>query len=572
MLAASLSMDCVPDIPRRKWLLPAALAAVVLAASASGCGGAASTTGPPPAAAAPATTHAKSQGTTFPLFRVAEDTSIDYLDPGLTYSPEGLNVIWNVYLPLLGYRHVSGAAGATIVPYLARRLPRVSADGRTYTLYLRPGLTYSNGAPVRASDFKATVERDFKLDSPGAGYFYDIVGADEARKSKGGDISGIVTDDATGRITITLKTPQGDFVNVLASEFAAPVPANAPASDTSTHPLPATGPYVIQSYAPNRQIVEVRNPHFDAAALGGSVPAGNPDKVVWDIVGDPGAAMQRTTAGQDDWDPQPIPASSWDDIEAKASDQVRIYTPPNTYYFFMNTRVWPFNKVQVRRAVNYAIDRDELVAIYGGLARPTENILPPTYPSYTKHSLYPHDLVEARRLIRAAGATGARVTVWNHDRGLDPKATAYLVKVLDSIGLKAKQHIVPSAVYWATIGNEATNAQIGFADWFQDYPHPLDWFDVLLNGERITKTYNNNYANFDDKEVNAEIDVLNKQPIPTSPVNSRWAALDRQIMLEAPWAPFLNREFTDYFNKRVDLGCYVNQVVYGFDYATICVR
>ena len=547
------------------------LSLVQLALLATGCGGAASTAaGPSAAAAAPLKSAAA--GPTFPIFRVAEDTSIDYLDPGLTYSPEGLNVIWNVYLPLLGYRHVGGAGGSTIVPYLARSLPKVSANGRVYTLVLRRGLTYSNGEPVKASDFKAAVERDFELDSPGAGYFYDIVGADEARKAKGGHISGIVADDKTGRITITLKTPQGDFANVLASEFAAPVPANAPPSDTSTHPLPATGPYVIQSYAPNKQIVEVRNPQFHAARLGGNVPAGNADKVVWDIVGDAATALQRTTSGQDDWDPQPIPAASLAATEAKYGDQLKIYTPPNTYYFFMNTKVAPFDKLKVRQAVNYAIDRRALVAIYGGLAQPTENILPPTYPSYTKHSLYRHDVAKARKLIKEAGAVGAHVLVWNHDRGLDPKATQYLVKVLDSIGLKAKQHIVSSAVYWATIGNEATNAQIGFADWFQDYPHPLDWFDVLLNGERITKTYNNDYANFDDKAVNAEIDALNKQPIPTSPVNSRWAALDRQIMLKAPWAPFLNREFTDFFNSKVNLGCYVNQVVYGFDYSTICMR
>jgi peptide/nickel transport system substrate-binding protein len=548
-----------------QWLCLAPLAAL-----AAGCGAASTAGGPAAAQAAPV--QATSAGPTFPVFHVAEDTSIDYLDPGLTYSPEGLNVIWNVYLPLLGYRHVNGAGGSTIVPYLARSLPQVSADGRVYTLVLRTGLRYSNGQPVKASDFKATVERDFKLDSPGAGYFYDIVGADDARKAKGGHISGIIADDATGTITITLKTPQGDFANVLASEFAAPVPANAPDSDTSTRPLPATGPYVIQSYAPNKQIVEVRNPQFHAAQFDGNVPAGNPDKVVWDIVGDDATALQRTEQGQEDWDPQPIPQASLAATEAKYGDQLKIYTPPNTYYFFMNTKVAPFDKLAVRRAVNYAIDRRALVAIYGGLAQPTENILPPTYPSYTKHSLYPHDLAKARQLIKQAHAVGAHVLVWNHDRGLDRKATEYLVKVLDSIGLKAKEHIVSSAVYWATVGNEATDAQIGFADWFQDYPHPLDWFDVLLNGERITKTYNNNYANFDDKAVNAEIDDLNKQPIPTSPVNSRWASLDRQIMLQAPWAPFLNREFTDFFNSKVDLGCYVNQVVYGFDYSTICMR
>jgi peptide/nickel transport system substrate-binding protein len=535
---------------RLAWLLAAL--AVVLAVSA----------------ASPAATRK----TAFPVLRVAQDTSIDYLDPGLTYSPEGLNVIWNVYLPLLGYRHAGGVDGATIVPYLARDLPTVTNGGKTYTLYLRKGIEYSNGQPVKASDFKATIERDFKLDSPGTGYFYNIVGADDARRSKSGHISGIAADDGTGKITIRLESPQGDFANVLASEFAAPVPANAPSSDTSTHPLPATGPYMIQSYQPNKQIVEVRNPHFRASALGGNVPAGNPDKVVWDIVADAATALHRTTNGQDDWDPQQIPSSSLKSVEAKYAGQLKVYTPPNTYYFFMNTRVAPFDNVLVRRAVNYAIDRDALAQIYGGLASPTENILPPTYPSYAKHTLYPHDLAKAKKLVKQAHAASAKVTVWNHAYGLDPKATEYLVGVLDSIGLKARQHTVTSAVYWATIGNQATNAQIGFADWFQDYPHPLDWFDVLLNGERITKTYNNNYANFDDKAVNAEIDALNKQAIPTSPVNSRWASLDRQIMIQAPWAPFLNREFTDFFNEKVEVACYVNHVVYGFDYSTICMR
>src|SRR5581483_3548573 len=187
---------------------------------------------------------------------------------------------------------------------------------------------------------------------------------------------------------------------------------------------------------------------FRAAKLGGNVPSGNPDKVVWDIVGDDAAALHGTTSGKYDWDPQEVPQGSLAATEAKYPDQLKIYTPPNTYYFFMNTRVPPFNKLAVRRAVNYAIDRRALVAIYGGLAQPTENILPPTYPSYSKHSLYRHDLAKAKELIKRAHAVGARVLVWNHDRGIDPKATEYLVKVLDSIGLKAKQRIVPSAVYW----------------------------------------------------------------------------------------------------------------------------
>ena len=198
------------------------------------------------------------------------DEATDYLDPGLSDTAEGWGVMWNVYLPLLGYRHVNGKAGAKLVPYLATALPRISHDRKTYTLTLRKHLKYSDGSDVKASDFKATIERDFLLDSAGAAFFRNIVGAKEFAKSpqrlKGG-IRGILVDDTTGTIEIRLAQPQADFANVLASEFAAPVPADSPPTDTSLHPLPSTGPYEITSYQPTSQILEQRNPHFRALAL-----------------------------------------------------------------------------------------------------------------------------------------------------------------------------------------------------------------------------------------------------------------------------------------------------------------
>ncbi len=238
----------------------------------------------------------------------------------------------------------------------------------------------------------------------------------------------------------------------------------------------------------------------------------------------------------------------------------------------MNNRVAPFNNLKVRQAVNYAINRQALVRIYGGLAAPTQNVLPPTYPQYKQLNLYPYNLAKAKSLIAASGDKGMSVTVWNHDRGSDPKATAYLTSVLNSIGLKAKEKVINSAVYWTTVGNQATKAQIGFADWFQDYPHPLDWFDVLLNGERITQTHNNNYANFDDKSVNSQIDSLKKEPTLDNKSNARWATIDKEVMQQAPWAPFINRQFTDFFYSSIDLSCYINHVLYQFDFSTICKK
>jgi peptide/nickel transport system substrate-binding protein len=511
-----------------------------------------------------------SGGKTFANFRLAYDTGIDYLDPGLSYTVEGWGIMWNVYLPLIGYKHANGPDGATLVPYLAKDMPKVSADGKTYSLTLRSGLKYSDGTAIKASDFAATIERDFKVDSPGVGFFGNIVGADTYGKTKTGHISGITTDDATGAITIKLNSPQGDFSNILATEFAALVPANSPDKDQSTSPLPSSGPYMIKSYAPNKKAIVVRNPNFDASQFDGNVPSGNPDMMTVDIIGDDTVALQRVISGQDDYDFHQLPPDRLASTQQKYGDQIKVYTPANTYYFFMNNRVAPFDNVKVRQAVNYAINRDALIRIYGGLGQPTENVLPPTYPSYKKHDLYPYDLAKAKKLIQESGQAGAQVVVWNHDRGTDPKASAYLADVLNSIGLKAKEKIINSAVYWTTVGNQATKAQIGFADWFQDYPHPLDWFDVLLNGDRITDTHNNNYANFDDKAVNAKIASLKKEPSLTDSVNADWAALDNTIMEQAPWAPFMNRQFTDFFNADMDLSCYVNHVLYQFDFQSIC--
>jgi peptide/nickel transport system substrate-binding protein len=549
-----------------KWLLTAAAFAVGLALIASACGGG----GKKSSTAGGSTSGGTATGKSFANFRLAYDTGIDYLDPGLSYTVEGWGIMWNVYLPLLGYKHVAGPDGATIVPYLAKDLPKVSSDGKTYELTLRSGLKYSDGTAVKASDFAASIERDFKVDSPGVGFFGNIVGADTFGKTKTGHISGITTDDKTGAITIKLNSPQGDFENILATEFAALVPASAPAKDQSTTPMPATGPYMIKSYAPNKQAIVVRNPNFDASAFGGNVPAGNPDKMTVDIIGDDTVALQRVISGQDDYDFHQIPPDRLASTQQKYGAQIKVYTPANTYYFFMNTRVAPFDNLKVRQAVEFAVNREALVRIYGGLAQPTENVLPPTYPQYQKLSMYPYNLAKAKALIAASGQKGASVTVWNHDRGTDPKATAYLTDVLNSIGLKAKEKVINSAVYWTTVGNQATKAQIGFADWFQDYPHPLDWFDVLLNGDRITQTHNNNYANFDDKAVNAKIAALKKEPSLTSSVNTQWAAVDKATMEQAPWVPFMNRQFTDFFNADIDLSCYVNHVLYQFDFSSIC--
>jgi peptide/nickel transport system substrate-binding protein len=542
-----------------------------LALVASGCGGggnknAATTTAPSGSSGG---TAAQNAGRTFANFRVTWDAP-DYFDPGLTYTVTGWQVIQHVYLGLLGYKQTAGPDGATIIPALAQSLPTISADGKDYKFKLRQGLRYSNGKPVLASDFKASIERLYKIDSPGVGFFDQIVGADTFSKTKTGGISGIIANDKARTVEIKLSSPRGDFLYILGIPFAAILPKNTPASDQSTKGIPATGPYMEQSYQPNRSFVFVRNPQYKEIP---GIPKGNPDKLTGTIISEDTAALQTVLNGKSDYDFRTIPTDRLSEVQSKYKDQLRLYTPANTYYFAMNSRVPPFNNLKARQAINYAIDRGAMVRLFGGLGVTTQNFLPPTYPQYKKIAYYTHDLAKAKQLVQQSGTAGMKVTVWGLNEAPSQPTTEYVADVLNKIGYKATPKLLAHDVYFTTIGNQATKAQIMYTDWYQDYPHPLDWFDVLLNGNRITQTHNNNVGNADFPAANAKIEALKKQPKLTPAINQQWAQLDHDYVVKySAIAPYLNIEGTDFFGKNVDLGCYYNHVLFQFDWTAICMK
>ena len=207
-------------------------------------------------------------------------------------------------------RQRAGRREARPVPRTA--LPRISHERRIYRLTLREGLRYSNGTRVKASDFKRRSSGTSCSTRPAL----PSSGTSSARTpSRGTRRAGSAASSSTtrpARSSSTSRSREADFSNVLASEFAAPVPASAPRADTTLNPLPATGPYEIKSYPPKSRIVEERNPHFQAWRFHGSVPAGNPDRVTWDIVPTAGAALHAVLTGKDDW------MSYWPDPEQTA--------------------------------------------------------------------------------------------------------------------------------------------------------------------------------------------------------------------------------------------------------------
>ena len=502
----------------------------------------------------------------FGTLRAVIDT-IDYLDPQQAYTGQSWWAMWNVYETLLTYRHVDGPAGYKLVPGLAQSLPTVSRNGKVYKFKLRKGVKYSNGSALKASDFEWAIKRGFLAQGQGVGFYTDIAGAEAYSKNPtaGGDISGIVTNNAKRTINIRLAKARGDFLTILALLFAAPVPGNTdPAIQNGS--IPGTGPYKFSNYDPNRSFTMVRNPFFKPTK---NIPRGNPNTIDVQLVGDADAATQRVINGQADYSNAAIPPDRIAD--AKGKGKLLLRKTANTYYFWMNIKEAPFNKLKVRQAVNYAIDRKALqTLVWGGLGRPTQNVLPPTYPSYRKLNLYPHNLAKAKTLINQAGANGAKVTVWTRNVSDAVTAAQYYTSLLNQIGLNASLNVLPRATYYTTIGNVDTHAQTGWARWLEDYPHPLDWFDVLLNGDRITNQDNNNYAWYKNKKTDAAIENLKKAPILTPAVNARWAKVEKQIMQQAPWAPWSNRVFPEFFGK--NMSCIHTQLLYGIDLARLCKK
>jgi peptide/nickel transport system substrate-binding protein len=540
----------------RAWL--AALLIAALALAVAGCGG-----------------SSKDSSQESSTLKVTFASFPDYLDPSMSYTIEGLSAMWETYVPLLTYEHKDGSAGTKLMPGLAKAMPRITDGNRTYTLYLRPGLKYSDGTPVRASDFPATIERVIDMNSPGSPFFTDIVGAEKFAETKKGGIPGIEADDKTGRIVIHLVKPRSTFSNELATLFAAPLPADTKHKDLSGDPPPGTGPYVIASSKPGADWSYERNPEWakvNGPKLSG-IPSGYYDDIDVDVIKNAETAVNEVIKGKIDWMEEPPPADRYQELSEKYEGEQLLVTPQiDVYYFWMNTKEAPFNDVKVRQAVNYAVDPAALERIYGGQLKGVQQILPKAMPGHKTFELYPHNMQKAREMIAAADPAERKVTVWTNNYPANRQAGEYYEDVLHKIGLEPTLKVLSTDNYTTVIGNTSTpNLDTGWAAWYMDYPHPNDYFAPQLSGENILPTGNSNYAQLNDPSLNKKIAQLGTEPLgPTQ--EAAYAELDREAMELAPWAPFGTAEMVTLISKSIDPEKLVVSPVYGQDLATFQPR
>lgn len=537
----------------------AALAALTMAVAA-GCGDSG---------------DAQSAGKDGGSITIAQTSQPDSLDPALAYTSNSWEPLWVVYTPPLTYRHAEGQEGTELIPGVAEALPEISADGRTYRFTIRDGLRYSDGTPVKASDFEHTVKRVLNLESGGTYLFEGIVGATDY--IDGGDaqadIDGIEADDKTGEVTVRLTDPDGTFSNVLATSFAGLVPAGTPFEDQTKTPPPGVGPYEITKSVPNREFVLERVKGFDLP----DVSRGNVDTITTKIVKSTSRQAQDVIAGKLDYMQDAPPPDLTAEIEAQHGDRYKEWPTLSTYYFFLNQSIPPFDDKRVREAVNVGVDSNAIARLFGGRLQPTCNFIPPTIPGYEEiecpfgDPAGPGDVDRARQMVEQAGADGEKVVVYANNDSNRPQIGEYYTGLLNDIGLDAELRVVDGAVYFDVIGKEGTKAQTGLLNWFADFPHPGSFLQQI-DGTTIASTANPNPGYVDDPQINEGIaDLMPETDLGS--VADDWAALDRRAIEESYIAPYGSEELTTFMSDRMDFeSCSVVHPLYGNDYTSFCLR
>jgi peptide/nickel transport system substrate-binding protein len=507
---------------------------------------------------------------------------VDYVDPGQVYYAFGYMIHYAVNRGLYSYGPGDIERAR---PDIADGEPEISADQKTITVKLKPGIKYAPpvNREITSKDIKYGFERAFssRVPSPYAtAYFSDIIGAPTKATSEIKDIPGIETaDDHT--IVFRLSKPSAALVSqAFALPISTPVPEeyakkfDAKSPSTYDQYVAFTGPYMYKNDAdgrlvgrkPGKEIQLVRNPNWDAktdyrpAYLDSvTVSEGNDDSV---------SAARRILRGKslvqgDGTTPAPVIK----DAVSHNKDQIA-FIPGGGYRFIsMNSTIKPFDNVNVRKAVVAGADRVALQLTRGGesAGELATHFLPFDFPGFEEAGgdkgpgydflANPHgDMAVAKKYMLAAkkedpslpidaqgmwtGSDQLLMVATNADPG---KKTAEVAQQqFERLGFKIKFRAVPQDTLYTKFCNVPAQKipicpNVG---WNKDFYDPQAVLDAVFNGRNILQANNSNWTQLDVPALNDTMDKAALAPVGPER-NKAWGEIDKMVTAQAPGIPFL---------------------------------
>jgi ABC-type oligopeptide transport system substrate-binding subunit len=496
-------------------------------------------------------------------------TDVDYTDPALDYLSTGWEIEYATCLKLMNYPDANGAKGSQLTPEAASGFPKVSNSGKTYDFTVNAGFTkFSNGQAVTAANFKAAFDRDAdpKMQSPALPFFSDVVGSDKS------PVSGITVKGSHLIFNLTKAAP--DFLARTAMPFFCAIPTNLEHDPNGVLAPPSAGPYYISEHTANKSITIKQNPNYK-----GKRPH-NVTQINYNIGNSLDASYLRAQQGATDYAAQGIPPASFAEAAKKYGiNKGQFWVKPQigVSYFAVNHDRPLFkgaNGTYLAKAINYAIDRTAILVQYGYLAgKRTDQILPPGMAGFRDANLYPlkgPDLTTAKKWMAKAGVKdGTTVEYYTSNRGGAPLAAQIIQFNLKQIGLTVNSHLFARAVQIDKEGTRGEPFDITSEGWIADYADPYDFINVLLSGDSLHASNNNNVAYFNDPAYNKQ--MRSAALLSGQGRYSAYGNLDVSMMAKnPPWAARNN------FNDRILLsnrvGCFTYNPTYSVDLAALCIK
>jgi peptide/nickel transport system substrate-binding protein len=506
--------------------------------------------------------------------RVLSFEIIDGLDTAAVYNPTSLAIARSYARTLYGY-NLAGPPGQVTapVPDIASGPPQISADRRTYTFTLRPGVRYAPpvNREVTATDFITAIQRFYDIDSAGQQYAKLIAGATAFGARKASRISGLAAPDAR-ILKITLVRPAPDLLSILTLPLFAPVPGEYAASyavgtNYDGHVV-GSGPYTLDAYIPGQTVVLVRNPNWD--------PATDPLRRVWvdriqvrlDV---PLASIQRAIE-RDQADlslSSHVPATQVTALRADPERSGRVSVNPTPCLFFLalgtHRAAGAIADVQVRQAVNYAIDkvayRDAVAGKFAATGDLASTILPANSLGHRRYDLYPTpgsrgDPAKARALLAEAGyPNGLTLRFATFGSGRYAAATKPIKASLARAGIELKVTTYKGDDLWyKSLGVPAKRLehQLGLSAWCPDYLGDNGRATIVpqYDGRLLKPNIGANITEYDNSVVNRLIDRALAEPDQTRRA-ALWGEIDQRIMRDAPLVPLIWENFSYQWTARV---------------------